>query len=679
MYSEETKSSALAKFLSVYDYVFVDTCSLMEDSFPTFMDSLTASREYWKDGFEVIVKGECVEELKKHSKSKDSQEARIEAKRALKILRHDKWHHRILTITKSNSNYGFADNAIFTEVSSLRIQKKVLIITQDKTLATDLRKLNQLDSQRGRFLAVYRITPTGELEENPGEVGTSSSRNYAGSHYGHSQNTSSSHAHGFLGRFNHKKEAVAPAVETPSQPVADENNPLVSADKRLCANLSNPNYAADRKAADIDAQISALEALDEASRNKLSLAYTLDELKQEKLKLATSTPKAPHPGEFERPLPPKKYPDFKMDTTPVPAPTLIAPKVEAKPQPKPFRKSWFEFGYSIQEALTKAGSHSSIIFRDASVKYFPAIHGPYDITSQDLDEVAKQVGPLKPGESKDIPLKGLVAHIEKTDKDWKASLEIPVKEEAKPANPAPIVAPAPVKEAVKTPVAKSEPATPVKATPAPKAKEASKPAVKAAKAPKTKAPKAEAKTDKPLKTPSKRTKKVDTMTPNPKTNVVVDSGVTAQDVNTAVPTGVTLLVGVPTNEEKKGFIERRARREANPDVAVAKNPNAMPHQSHQKTPHPSNHVAPKSAPKAAPAMKAKKVEAAPSGAMVEIVKEDKNLNAKINNPNYPVADKIKDLEAQLNKLRSIKVTDQKDLFFSAATIKTRLADLKKAK
>jgi hypothetical protein len=333
--------------------------------------------------------------------------------------------------------------------------------------------------------------------------------------------------------------------------------------------------------------------------------------------------------------------------------------------------------------LTKAGSHSSIIFRDASVPYFPAIHGPYDITSQDLDEVAREVGPLKVGESKDIPLKGLVAHIEKTEKDWKASLEIPVKEEAKPAKAAPIAPATPIKEVAKVPAAPA-PVAPAPKAVAPKAK-AAKSAPKAPKASKAKVAKAETKTEKPVKAMSKRTKKVVTpMTPDTKTTVVADNGVTAQDVNTAVPTGVTLLVGVPTNEEKKGFIERRARREANPDVAVAKNPNAKPdkksaHATDHGTNHPANHPVSKAAPKSVNVPKAAKVEAAPSAAMAEIVKEDKNLNAKINNPNYPVADKIRDLEAQQAKLRSVKAADQKDLFFSAETIKNRLADLKKAK
>ena len=69
MYSEEIKSSNLAKFLNNFDKVFMDTCSLMEDSFPLFMDCLVKSREYWKDGLKVIVLGECMEELKKHSRT----------------------------------------------------------------------------------------------------------------------------------------------------------------------------------------------------------------------------------------------------------------------------------------------------------------------------------------------------------------------------------------------------------------------------------------------------------------------------------------------------------------------------------------------------------------------------------------------------------------------------------
>ena len=81
MYNEELKSSKLAQFLNDYDYVFVDTCSLMEDSFPLFMDYLSKSKEYWKEDLQVIVLGECVEELKKHAKEKE-KDRKIAALRA---------------------------------------------------------------------------------------------------------------------------------------------------------------------------------------------------------------------------------------------------------------------------------------------------------------------------------------------------------------------------------------------------------------------------------------------------------------------------------------------------------------------------------------------------------------------------------------------------------------------
>ena len=113
MYSEETKPSNLAKLLNNFDKVFMDTCSLMEDSFPQFMDCLVKSHEYWKDGF--------------------------------------------------------ADRAIFAKVTDLRIAEKILIITQDKKLTNDIRGLNGLESQKGRNIHVYRISRNGDLEINYGE------------------------------------------------------------------------------------------------------------------------------------------------------------------------------------------------------------------------------------------------------------------------------------------------------------------------------------------------------------------------------------------------------------------------------------------------------------------------------------------------------------------------------
>lgn len=682
MYNEETESSKLAKFLMIYDYVFVDTCSLMEDSFPAFMDTLEGSHEYWKDGFEVIVLGECVEELEKHSKSKDNQEARIEAKRALKILRHDKfkWHNRILTITKSKSDDGFADHAIFTAVSDLRIQNKVLIITQDRTLATDLRKLNNLDSQRGRFLAVYRLVENGDLEENPGEdPNQSSSRNYVSLTKTQNQSRPSSRV-----SFFHKDRHPSEKQVTESLPFEDSDSPVIANDRKLCANLNNPNYPLDRKNVDIDAQLQILSAMSSEELSKLSLAYTKDQLIQEKAKLGQPVvPKTPHPGENERPLPPRQNPP-SADMKPIvvlPKPKEETVKNEKTVPPltkaKPIRRSWYEFGSSIQEALTKAGSHSGIIFRDASVPYFAPVHGPYDLTSKDLDEVAKKVGVLKTGEAKDVPLEAFVVHVEKTEKDWKASLEVPSKEETPAISKAPIVVTLP--HAVAVPVSKPQPIA--VARPLSEEKIARKVSTPEIKKPVVKTPSKAKGASKALSRARRQPKKAPTS--------AGAFGVTAQDDHTAVPKGVTLVVGVPTNEGTKGFIERRARREDTTQFDVAPDPNKT---NGKKVVSSSRQKKAASRPIMKPASPARGVKAPSHGVKQakavnassallsgDIVKEDKNLNAKINNPTYPVKDKLADLEAQAARLKSVTPEQEKGLFFSKAKIAVKIDELKKTK
>jgi rRNA-processing protein FCF1 len=653
MYSEETKSSSLAKFLSIYDYVFVDTCSLMEDSFPVFMDNLTASHEYWKDGLHVIVLGECVEELKKHAASKDNQEARIEAKRALKILHHDKWFHKILEVTKSNTNYGFADNAIYTAVSSLRIQNKVLIITQDKALATDLKKLNSLDSQRGRYVLVYRLNQQGDLEENPGETGLYQGRTYSSA----PRSSSTSNNHQTRGGFFHyaprQEKPVGPTPTLEEKPVPD--SPIVSADKRLMANLNNPNYPSDKKIADIDEQLAAISALAPADKDKLSLAYTYDELLQEKVKLAPKAgeiapaKEAPAPQKIasapKAEVAPKSFEVNKVDVAP-------AKPVEAsKPQ-----RLWFEYGENVQEALSRTGAHYGIIFRDASVVYFPMIHGPYDLTRQDLDAVAKQVGVLKVGEKKDLPLGNLIAHIEKTERDYKATLEIPAKVTPTSAKPAPIAEVKPVEKPAPTPVEKpaNKPAKePVAKAPAKKAE------VAPAKAAEAK-PAEEKKPRRHVSTPKTAKKEVAPAAPTK------PSDVHAQDENTAVPSGATLVVGVPTNVEKKGFIERRIRREDTTELSAVPDPNKGKRPA--RTPKAAKVVAKGTKPIA---------KDVPKADVAAILHEDKNLNAKINNPNYPVNQKINDLQEQKGKLKRLKPSEQKDLLWPLAKIDAKLAELTK--
>jgi rRNA-processing protein FCF1 len=464
MYSEESKSSALAKTLSVYDYVFVDTCSLMEDSFPVFMDTLTASKEYWKDGLRVIVIGECVQELKKHAKSKDkeAQEARIEAKRALKILHHDKWHGKTLEITKPTTTDGFADHALFTQVSSLRIQNKILIITQDKTLATDLKKLNALDSQHGRYLAVLRINQNGDLEENPGENGNGYHRENARPSV--SNNTNSRYdnhrGHGLFHRHDRPERPSEERHDSSYEAAPAVESPIAEADRRLCANLLNPNYPKEKKAADINAQLAALANVAPADLEKMSLAYTVDQLKAELSKLgavAAKTASTPKPVETTKvetakAEPAKAEPVKAVESPKAAAPVATAVKPVVKETPKPH--GWFEFGRTIEEAVQACGTHEGLLFRDPSIPFFKGVHGPVDLTTDDLKNVAAKVGVLKTGESKEIPLATYLVHVEKTERDYKAYFIKPEVKSVVAPKPAetPVVAVKPVVETKPAPV-----------------------------------------------------------------------------------------------------------------------------------------------------------------------------------------------------------------------------------
>lgn len=326
MYNEELKSSKLAQFLNDYDYVFVDTCSLMEDSFPLFMDYLSKSKEYWKEDLQVIVLGECVEELKKHAKEKE-KDRKIAALRALKIIRHDKWHKKAFTITKAEGS-SFADNAIFTKVSGLRIHNKILVITQDKTLTTDLLKLNRLDSQKGRYLSVYRLTPHSELEKNPGENGEKT--------------------------FNKKHEASSfQKVEKDNKTVAlnKAQKVIIEEDNKLAKNLSNPNYKTKNKIKDVDNQLSKLNKLDANSLSALSLRFSKEDLLKKKEEL----------------LPSKKG--------------------EKKENKKETSSVIVTTGASPSEALKRLALNYHSIVRDPSVSYVGAVHGNLDLTSDDLKKV----------------------------------------------------------------------------------------------------------------------------------------------------------------------------------------------------------------------------------------------------------------------------------------------------
>ncbi len=168
MYSQEKQFSSLAKVLSNYDRVIIDTCSLMGEGFPQFMDTLVGSKKYWKKDLLILTPVECIEELEKHAANMDwhNNEARIDAVRALTIIKDAQRKYRVPAYLKRQQSKGdtFADPSILAHATLFRIHYRVLIITQDNDLAQDLLKLNNLGSQNGRFLFVMKINAGGQLE-----------------------------------------------------------------------------------------------------------------------------------------------------------------------------------------------------------------------------------------------------------------------------------------------------------------------------------------------------------------------------------------------------------------------------------------------------------------------------------------------------------------------------------
>ncbi len=666
MYQEEMKSSELAKFLSNFDYVFVDTCSLMEDSFPAFMDVLTRSKEYWKEGLRVVILGECIQELKRHTQNKKDSGVRIAARRALKIIRHDKWHRKTFEITKPlKKTSDFADNAIFTTVSGLRIENKILILTQDKTLTTDLLKLNRLDSQRGRYLEVYRLTPTGTLEKNPGANG---SRPFVKKHEAMNQSNIAKDYH----------LAEKDSREAPKTPLfSDLEKQIKAEDARLSANLSNPTYPDKNKIQDIDAQLHRLSSISASRASELKLNFSEKELRAKRSALAKPSPVVTKPEE--------KKPETKVAIEPKKAPLPITKKETPAPHP------WLAYGPTPAEALRKLADHYLSLIRDPAVSYFAAVHGPLDLTEEDCRAVdalgAKNASSF-------VYEKTNYRFSFRKEKDYSVSwdndpafvpqqakaVEVVPKKEETPTKPSPSVPATIEKPAEKAEEKPKE--TKQKATVSKKTVARKKSLAKPASLEKT-----------PEETPTISAEKA---SPSSKKKIrVVHKVVTKVEGGTssAIPEGVVLIVGKPkktasrprrssepvpiakpepvSTNEKTSKTKTAKKTSSSKTVTKAKTTAKKTakvsdvHSHAKKQASPSKTIAKKTTVKAAvkKASPKKEAEANPDF-LREASNADRILNANLHNPNYGMERALKEIAEQQNRVRHLSALDQKKLLLS---------------
>ena len=669
MPTDEKRYSMLARQLRNFDYVIIDTCSLMEDSFPDWMNVFEkAKKEYVDDvveDFHVYVPYRCYEELKEHAKNKskdpDDINRQIAAKRAIRIVKWAKFR-RILEITPKDKAENFSDNAITVKVIHDRLDKRILVITQDKGLASDLLYWNHSQSQRGKYVAVYRLMPNAELAPNRGKpIKEQTPQPKQPTKYEPTAKPS----------FTHAK---------PTKPESPKPAPKVDYDasfndKRLKALLTNPNYPLDKKRKDVQAHLEGLATIPEEKRSTLNLQLNEGALRQFLLT-----------GVYTE----------KTFTPPVVLEKEDNPELEIK-------KLRYSDGLTLKEAISKCASLYNILFRYHTIPYNAQFHGPVDLTDIDLDDIARLADRSLDGNSLiRVEYKKVLIYVMPRNVTFRVWINIApatarplpadkkpekakkkaAKKNEKPAEPAPINEKQPVEQAPK--VEEQKPAEPVKPSKPAKKKPAKKKNVKSSKQKKAAQPKPEEAKPEPNNEPKKESPK--------KKPVLVKPEETKQPVKEEKP------ATKPAKAKKKKQSEVKKEKKTEAPKAKPETPKPAPAKKQEATAQKPAEEKPKQKAASKPAKKEKKQEKpnptpkkekkAPApkkpekpkvSPFDEAIAFDKKLKANVNNPNYPLASKVADLKAQLERVKKLKVEERKQLSLSADTIKMMVSMLESSK
>ena len=678
MFSEEQYATSLAKFLSDFDYAIVDTCSLMDDAFPKWMDILHGAKDYLNDDLRIIVPRECFEELKKHAKNKEDAGKRIAAKSAIKIIRRAKWS-KLLEIGKKEGEKNFADHVIYVKASTDRLDKKILIITQDKKLATDLLHLNNLASQRGRRVRVCKIGVDGTLVPNHGEYPKQGEK---------------------LGNkpvLEREKKALFGNKKKPQEKpkkAESDNNEIVSADSKLQSTIPNGTYPIEKKIEDITHQINAMSKLSASSLSALKLTYDLpalqkllSQLKSEKAKKEKDKT-SPSPTEAKKQQPKPKAPAAEQ---PAKAEKPVQEQ-QKKEQPKKPDLGWYEKGSNLKAAITKVCEHHGVLVRDPGIAYDKQAHGEVDFTSKDVDHVSELLqNGISGGDVFQSTYRGwLVAGQKVSDgmfKVWinfKSKATEPAKKASKPAEPD---KPEPKKE---KPKKEQEPQLPEPSKPASKKKGAQpkqttdpNPAAEQPKAPEPKGvqprpiePKSAAKPEKPAKPkkpakpekPANEAKKDEASASNAGAVLIVAEPAKKKPAKKAKPAAAKPV------EEKPAAEKPKATKDVKPSEPKAKKP--VPEKAKKEPEAKKATKAPKKVEKPAEAPAKQKPEPKKEvkpDAFALAQAADKRLKANITNPTYPNENKVKDIEAQIDLVKKLKPEERDELNYGLDALKAMLA------
>lgn len=657
MYKDEKKSSSLAEQIAPFDYLIVDTCSLMDPNFPDWMDILAGAKSYLNPKQPILVFYKCVEELKKHAANKEDASKRIAAKRALKILRHAKWK-KLLTVTKKDKTQNFADNAIFVQASYDRLNKRLAVITQDKSLATDLLRLNEQMSQHGFRVYVFKIGENGVLDRNRGTDPENGKNN-----------------HSFL---RDKPTKPAKKDETPKSDLTA----IYAKDKDIAAHLEDKSYNPQSLLSEAKDQLRLLSKLDYAEVKSLKLKVDVAGLnkivretrpvkKEKEVKSPQQRSKpnengankkeAVKPNKPETPVakPVESKPFKAEESKPAAKPTEAKPAKSKEDRPAGYYPL-YGFGHNIKDSILDVASIYGIVFRDDSIPYFAIAHGPLDITQSALTNLVNFFTEHLTKENKaEYITKAYSFSCETAFKGYRTYVLVGAKPEEKHIK---------VTEKVETsttdkPASKPKPVKPTKVE--------SKPAEVKLVEPK---PVEEVPADKPA--PKKRTRTKKAAEPKPATSeskpVIVESA--------AVPQGTGLMVGVPS-DQAKAKIERKARKSDKPlDTAKPAAKKTRKKTEPKKTEASEKPAAKKTAKKKeAKSAETPKKEKKPAPSNFEkAVKADQRLKSVVSNSTYSLEKKQKDIKSQMALVKKLKVEEAAQLSYSLADLQSLLEALSKS-
>ena len=636
MPTDEKRYAELARLLMNYDYLLIDTCSLMEDAFPDWMNVFEQTKKGYlkslKHDFHAIVPFRCYEELKNHLANRDNTPEMIEkaiaAARALRVIKWARFK-RLIEITKKDKAENYADNAITVKVIHDRLTKRILIITQDKGLASDLLYWNHSQSQFGRFVAVYQFNNEGQLVKNFGKPNS--------------------------GRDSNPTNRFNPASKKPvreefhATPILKQPNVVApfdanASEQRLRALLGNPNYPLEKKKKEVQSHLDGLASMSKQAKENAKLFFKEEDLKRflvdgvypfasQKIAKPVQTSK-PEPTPKKAPITPTQPAQQSHDL-----PNPINPEEEALFNK--LRNLRHDDGKSLREALSKAATALQIMFRYHSIPYDPKFHGPIDLIEDDLNIIEKNLRDAFEGNRiVSIDYKKATWYVQPQKNAFRVWIALEPPEYV-------VIDTVPVEE-TKKPAKKP-------------AKKASKPAEKQPK------PKKEAMPAEPEPKPKKEEKPVKKTEQTPKVKKSKDNP------NLIKPEG---------REPAKLTKHESSRKKAKPAPEQSEPTPKAPKPKKETKPAEKQPKPKKEAKPAEPQPKKKKAEKPEEQPkpkklthLEQALAAEPRLKANSSNPTYPLESKLKDLKAHLELVKKLKSEDRKKLTLNLDTIKAMIAKL----